>query len=244
MFTKERVGGALFTLLCLGIAVLDYFREKPLHPEFLALLFLAAAPWALPWLATLVKSLKVGGMDLSFREMQAQIEENREVINATASAVVGVGKAPGTTPAPTAFDSGAVSHDVVAADDEGPANPAAAAADPDDPNFSRFGNKPVAGGRRLSATVKPFPGSADLFMIHASVTSTDAAQPLRDGTKVRFHLHPTFRPPEVTVEAVDGAAAIDRVAWGWFTVGAEVDGQRLGLPLNTVRGAPELFKSR
>ncbi len=70
MFTKDRIGRALFTVLWLAIAKLDYDREKPLHPEFLALIFLAIMPWALRWLGTLVKSLKVGGMELTSSQVE------------------------------------------------------------------------------------------------------------------------------------------------------------------------------
>jgi hypothetical protein len=97
------------------------------------------------------------------------------------------------------------------------------------------------GARRLSATVKPFLGSDELFMVRAWVSSTDLARPLAEGTPVTFHLS-TFNPPVVVVKASGGLAAIDRVARGSFTIGAEVDGVRLGLPLNTVTGAPERFK--
>jgi hypothetical protein len=99
----------------------------------------------------------------------------------------------------------------------------------------------MVGARRLSATVKPFLGSDELFMVRAWVSSTDLARPLAEGTPVTFHL-PTFNPPVVVVKALGGLAAIDRVARGSFTIGAEVDGVRLGLPLNTVTGAPERFK--
>jgi hypothetical protein len=47
MFTKERVDSALFTLLCLGIAALDYLRKEPLRLEFLGLVFVAILPWVL-----------------------------------------------------------------------------------------------------------------------------------------------------------------------------------------------------
>jgi len=153
---------------------------------------------------------------------------------------------------PNALPTDAVSHSIVAAeDDDNEATPSknqpavdSRGADLEDTNLRLFGNKPVAGGRRLSATVKPFPASDDWFIVHAWVSSTTPARPLKDGTEVTFHLHPTFRPPIVAVEVVDGAAVIDRVTWGWFTIGAQVEGVRLGLPLNTVPGAPERFKSR
>jgi len=255
MVTKERVGSALFTALCLAIAALDYLRKEPLRLEFLGLVFFAILPWVLPWLSTLFKSLKVGGMELEFRELQNQVQENHEMIQATASAVVSVGRDPrraaaGSAAMPNALPADAVSHSIVAAeDDDNEATRSRSAMDSrggdlEDTNLGLFGNKPVAGGCRLSATVKPFPASVDWFMIHAWVSSTDPARPLKDGTEVMFHLHPTFRPPVVSVEAVDGIAVIDRVTWGWFTIGAQVEGVRLGLPLNTVPGAPERFKSR
>jgi hypothetical protein len=240
---KDRTGAMVFTLAIGGLAVADYYREKPLDPAFVGLVTLAVLPWALPWLATLMKTMKVAGMELTFRELEAQIKDTREVAQAAASVVTGVGKAPAMGSATaTAPNPDALSHSAFAADDEDVPRPVQT--DSDAANALRFGNKPVAGRRRLSATIKPFPGSGDLFMVHAWVSSTEL-QPLKDGTRVTFYLHPSFKPNDVvTVEAVNGEAAIDRVTWGWFTVGAQVDGVELGLPLNTVSGAPPLFKSR
>jgi hypothetical protein len=115
----------------------------------------------------------------------------------------------------------------------------------EDPNKGRFGEKTEANGRKIGATVKPFPGSSEFFLIHAEVTSTDSRRPLLDHTPVTFHLHPTFSPKVVEVFAENGAATLERAAWGAFTLGAEVEGAKLELDLATqVPDAPALFTKR
>ncbi len=70
-------------------------------------------------------------------------------------------------------------------------------------------------------------------------------RPLRDGAEVVFHLHPSFPQPVVRVTAAAGAASIDRLGWGAFTIGVEVEGVRLELDLATeIPSAPPLFRSR
>lgn len=48
------------------------------------------------------------------------------------------------------------------------------------------------------------------------------------------------------MQVVEGAAMIERIAYGAFTVGAEADGgaTRLELDLVDLPDAPELFRSR
>jgi hypothetical protein len=238
MFTKQEVGAGLFTVLCLGLAAVEYYRTKPFDQQFVALVFVAVLPWALPWLSTLFKSVKVGGMELDFRELEAKIQETREATKALAEGV-GMQEAIPTKPDGSQGKSLGTAE---AGDFGGPDQPVPIVG-PSERPVEDFGNHPVVGSRRLSATVKPFLGSDELFMFHAWVESTDWSKPLPEGTTVTFHL-PTFQPPMALVKAVGGLAAIDRVARGSFTIGAEVDGVRLGLPLNSVPGLPERFKSR
>jgi hypothetical protein len=232
MFTKQQAGLTLVSLLCLGLAAADYFGHKPPDTQVVWLVFAAIVPWALPWLSTLFKSVKVGGMELDFRDLEAKIQETQEATRALASGIgVHQAGAPGPPSSPkTDGFQGKSLGTAEAGDFDGP--------EPDPPVL----NPPVVGARRLSATVKPFLGSEELFMVHAWVNSTDIARPLAEGTPVTFHL-PAFNPTVVVVRASGGLAAIDRVARGPFTIGAEVDGVRLALPLNTVAGAPERFKS-
>lgn len=232
MFTKQEVGSALFTLLCLGLAAAEYRREKPFDQQFQVFVLVAVLPWALPWLSTLFRSVKVGGMELNFRELEAKIQETREATKALASGI-------GAQEAPSGSSTAGKSLGTAVAGDFG--DPEGDQPTPGPPDED-FGNNPVVGSRRLSATVKPFLGSDELFMIHSWVNSTDLAKPLADGTLVRFHL-PTFNPPVAVVKAAGGLAAIDRVARGSFTLGAEVEGVRLGLTLSSVASVPERFKS-
>src|SRR6516165_2054781 len=93
------------------------------------------------------------------------------------------------------------------------------------------------------------PGSDTLFRIHAWVVDASGARISRD-VKVRFYLHPTFQRSErdATV-GQDGTVSLDLVAWGAFTMGAEVtrghEVTRLELDLATdVPGAPGEFCAR
>jgi hypothetical protein len=241
MLSKGKMGAALFTLLCLGLAAAEYRRKAPFDQQFVGLVFVAVLPWGLPWMSTLIKSLKVGGLELDFRELKAEIQEAREATKALASGLQAAPQ-PEATP-PDGFTDKSLGT-AVADDFEGPeSDQTVPNLRKSEPRVDDFGNNPAADSRRLSATIKPFLGSDELFMIHASVNSTDPARPLVDGTPVTFYL-PRFNPPVAVVKAADGVAAIDRVARGSFTLGAQVDGVRLGLRLHTVPGAPERFKSQ
>src|SRR6266849_2054351 len=206
----------LFALLCLALAAAD-FQGHHVNPTLIGLIALATAPWSLPWFANLVQSLKVGGMELNFRqqieqkitaldnqgkEVAAKVDEHAEAFAAALSS--GIGR-PREVASGNLEMSEAVSHSVAAAPDRGePASPAAAVPppsdslplDPEDPNKNQFGGKPVANGRKLSAVVKAFPGSTDLFVVSASVVSTDATKPLTDDTPVTFYLHDSFPQKE------------------------------------------------
>lgn len=63
---------------------------------------------------------------------------------------------------------------------------------------------------------------------------------------VKFHLHPTFRPPVREVDVVDGQATLRLTAFGAFTVGVETDGgsNSLELDLALDPSFPELFRAR
>jgi hypothetical protein len=61
---------------------------------------------------------------------------------------------------------------------------------------------------------------------------------------VRFYLHPTFREPVADVRVQKGVASLDRVAWGAFTVGAEIGATRLELDLASVGDTPIEFRTR
>ena len=70
------------------------------------------------------------------------------------------------------------------------------------------------------------------------------------GDKVVFHLHPSFRRAEDTLPLIKGSASLELVAWGAFTVGAEVLDRsaqqitKLELDLATLADAPDTFRNR
>ena len=84
----RKLGPALFALVCIGLAL--YHRYRPLDATFIGLILLAAVPWFAPWLAPLIFSLKVGGLELNFRDLKAQVDENTKMVKATAAAVLPV----------------------------------------------------------------------------------------------------------------------------------------------------------
>lgn len=115
--------------------------------------------------------------------------------------------------------------------------------DQDDPNKGQFGGKAERKGWKLSAKIEALPDDPDWFAVHLKMKSKKRA--LQKG--VTFYLHPTFTPQMERVKPdAKGMARYEILAWGAFTVGAEIqdDGTRLELDLATVRSAPLKFKER
>lgn len=114
--------------------------------------------------------------------------------------------------------------------------------DPEDVQKGRFGGKAVANGRRLSATVEPAKGDPNNFSVHLRVESLDPARPLAG--EVAFHLHQSFLTPVRVIPVVGGAAQLDLLAYGAFTVGAIADdgATALELDLSQDPSFPETFR--
>jgi len=262
MSQLAKTWSALFALLCLGLAAADYteFHGHHVSSTVLGLIAMATAPWSLKWFAGLVQTLKVGGMQVEFRQQIEKVEakvaalddqgkQRAETVAEVAAAInSGIGGLGDVSSVGSKMSEGR-SFSVPGAPDPRNAASQDAVAPPQelkDRNKNRFGGKPVSDGRKLSAKVKPFPGSTDLFVIRALVESTDpATKPLTDGTPVIFHLHPSFRQNEIQKPVNNGAATVECVSLGTFTIGAEVEGVRLELDLaKDVPGAPIAFTSR
>jgi hypothetical protein len=112
--------------------------------------------------------------------------------------------------------------------------------DPDDPQKGRWGGRPAARGRRLSAEVEAV--GKTWFQVTLVVQATkDATEPLRGD--VVFHLHPTFSPSRETVPVRDGRAELILGSYGAFTVGAIADDGRTTLELDLSKGKrfPRVF---
>jgi hypothetical protein len=246
----------LFALLCLGLAAAD-LHGHTVHPIVIGLIALATAPWSLPWVKTQISSIKVGDVQLIFQQIEKvekkvaalddQGKEHEEKVAEVAAAIDNSIGGLGDVSFVGSKMSEGRSFSVPAVPD--PRNAAGqddVAAPPDltDINKNRFGGKAAANGRKLSATVKPFPGSTDLFVVRARVEST-TTKPLAEGTPVIFHLHPSFRKSEIKKPVSDGVATMECVSLGAFTLGAEVEAVRLELDLaKGVPGAPVEFTSR
>jgi len=235
-------------MLCLALAAADLLGHR-VNPIVIGLIALSTAPWSLPWFASLVQSLKVGTMELNFRQqIEAKIDDHERAVAAALSS--GIGR-PNLDSAAEAGTVG-LSHSMAAAPDRGEAASldatAPASPESDDPNKSKFGGKPVANGRKMFATVKQFPGSTDLYTVRVSVGSTDSLRPLADETPVIFYLHDTFAQRENRKLVKNGTANLEIVSWGAFTIGAVVEESnevRLELDLaKDVPDAPVAFTSR
>jgi hypothetical protein len=234
-------GSLVFSLLCLVLAglALKEFHGVHINSTVIGLLALSTAPWSLPWFANLVKSLKIGTMELNFREqIEQKVEEGQKAVAAALSSGIG-------NPGPASSGPGAsgLSHSILAAPDRGDTESPDAVesmSNPEDPNKGQFGGRPVAKGRKLSAQVKPFPGSAELFLIHASVSSIDPSRPLIDDTPVSFYLHDSFAQKENQKLVKNGKASLDLVSRGAFTVGAVVhEEEDVPLELDLAKDVPD-----
>ena len=117
-------------------------------------------------------------------------------------------------------------------------------ADSFDPNKNRFGGRAVRNGRELSAELKPSNRSGTTS-VGLTVKATDPQRKPLVGN-VTFTLHPKFRPQTVTVQAIEGVAALEIEARQAFTVGATMDKDKnqLELDLGYIHGAPDAFYSR
>lgn len=113
----------------------------------------------------------------------------------------------------------------------------------EDPQSGQWGGKFENNGRLLDAEYAP--AKRGWVNVTLKVTSTDPKKPLT--RPVRFHLHDTFHPSVDFVKPKDGVAETCRLAWGAFTVGAEVANEPdsyLELDLAKDPDAPEGWKNR
>ena len=109
----------------------------------------------------------------------------------------------------------------------------------DDLQKNRWGGKPIAGGKEISAEVVKAltPG---FYRVTITVHSEKPDKPLTGD--VAIFLHDSFRDPIRYKRAVEGKAKITVNAFEAFTVGAYTeDGTRLELDLQQVKGFPEGF---
>lgn len=121
--------------------------------------------------------------------------------------------------------------------------------DADDPTRGRFGRRKSRDGLLVDAVIKPIRKEPEWFdvvlTVRADPKAGSAVQPLRNGQRVRFHLHPTFRQPVVSVRVQKGVARLNRYAWGAFTVGVEIpDRTCLEIDLSEKKDAPAKFRGR
>jgi len=117
-----------------------------------------------------------------------------------------------------------------------------------DPQKGRWGGQSVAGAYALTARVDPIANSPEWFRVRLSVREREAGN--GGGERARFHLHPSFRRTDATARFNEDVAELDLVAWGAFTVGAEVldaQGSRIAeleLDLAALEDAPDKFRRR
>lgn len=223
-----RIAGIIVGLISIGLAVVRLrWPDLKIDNTTILLLLLGALPWLLPH----IKTLKLTGIgEIEFGQ---KLQAIQETVAATQSAVIsGIGKSPSAM---------GWQHSIltVAEADEKEIN--------SDPHKGKFGGAATHNGYRFRGAVKELPGTSELFEVVLSVDCLRRPG-LIDGQSVTFHLHPTFRPPVISVKARDGRAILKRYAWGAFTVGAvvETDSEQvmLELDLADLADAPSLFRSR
>lgn len=90
----------------------------------------------------------------------------------------------------------------------------------DDPRKGKFGGKPTNDDFSLTVTPYEEVSIKGWYNLIFKVKSLKKDTPLT-GT-VTFYLHPTFKPDKQTVDVINGEASISRIAWGAFTIGAEI----------------------
>src|SRR5947209_5277531 len=99
----------VFAFLCLAMAGGSLFYE--LDGKFIGLVLLAASPWIAPQLLPFLKSLKFGGMELTFADLEKRVKKTEQVT--AAAAVSNAGKAPARPRARAAVvGEGAVPHGI------------------------------------------------------------------------------------------------------------------------------------
>jgi len=247
----------VFALICIAMAVGSlYFK---LDAKFIGLVLLALSPWLAPKLLPFMETLKFGGLELKFRqELEARVTKTEQIAQATAAAVIPA-KPPARARKKALRAAAGRDEDLGGGDgvldvfDNAVPAPTMELGGPtvdaesDDPNKGKFGEQRERDGYRLSAEVTAVPQTSGVFLVHSWVEAVPGRPPLRDGTLVIFHLHPTFGTEPVEVAAAGGVATLDRLAWGAFTIGVEVEGVRLELDLASpkdVPDAPAVFRAR
>ncbi len=120
--------------------------------------------------------------------------------------------------------------------------------DPDTPdidhNKGRFGGSREADGFIISVDPRPVKGLEDWYKLIYTVKAKDSDKKLTGG--VKFYLHDTFKPQVEIIEAINGVARLEKIAWGAFTIGAEIlnTGTKLELDLGDEPDLPDDFKRR
>lgn len=102
--------------------------------------------------------------------------------------------------------------------------------DPEDPHKGRFGGLSAHHGRRT--VVRKISGSQadDELELTVRIEPLPNSPPVTG--KVKFHLHPTFRPTMETVVASDGSATCIIRSFGAFTIGIEIESERLSFEVD------------
>jgi hypothetical protein len=223
--SQLRIG---FTLVLVGVAILQATNIIALDTTTAVLLAAAAVPWLQP----LFKSVELLGVKFELQELESKVR----AVGTKVSLIEDNSPLPGK--GQTALDT---PGDVEAVTTQ-PSDQAWES----DPNRGRFGSTAVANDRRLEATIRPAAGpDSAACEVTLTVRSTDSTRPLND--PVIFHLHPTFGThAKYTVKPKSGLARDSITSWGTFTVGVEADqGQtRLELDLSGVPGGTPKFYSQ
>lgn len=233
----------VFTALMMAVALLHGHFGFDVTSVWIGVC--GALPWILPELRGVFTSVKIKGVgEFNFRELK-ELRNRVDVLQQVAKDGAG-GKRSGKPKATvnllaTHLAAGESPDD----EEETVRSVSSVTKHPDDPNKEMFGSEPERDGYRLEATVTPEPGFDGWYRIVAWV------EKLQPGDVVEFHLHPSFGEDKSVVPVKadsSGRAELQRIAWGAFTLGAQLTAggrvTRLELDLAELASAPAAFREQ
>jgi outer membrane murein-binding lipoprotein Lpp len=118
--------------------------------------------------------------------------------------------------------------------------------DTNDPIKGQFGGKPKDENENFELLLADFTESSvkGWYNLTFKVRALNPSKKPLEGN-VTFYLHPTFRPDVEKVKVVNGVALMSKIAWGAFTIGAELeDGTQLEYDLAENTDLPQDFRKR
>jgi hypothetical protein len=219
---------ALFHLVA-GFGFFGLTYNKDIADD--VVLYLAAAATALTLLrmGTLIKAKLPGGVELEFAD---KLNRESSELKRLAVEIEDIKRRLQADPSVQSFT------DTVVEAPAGPKLPKPSVRN--DQQRNRFGGASQVNGYRLDVRFLS-KYNANVVNLELIVSRTDG-KPVE--SNVRFYLHETFDPDEITVAPRDGKATLDILTYGGFTAGAWIEGTDTLLELDLIeqKGAPRIIR--